>query len=225
MSELSILDIDPEGSPVHVWYVDHDPKVAAQQIPDALLWRAAIDAAKVLSTVWAHKAEGQDCYEAGFYPNTPECIPYTPPECLQTLVVKLYGQRIYYPLDIGGRHWQAAALVEWAGASRANYKWLVEHAFWIVQTHGTALGKPHGVFPALWALEWAPDALDSATAQSEPPVVVRTRQTVVEGGEEYLDALASYRTYLLKHRAHALRWTKRPQPEWSHGYANHQVSS
>lgn len=209
MSELTIMDVDPLAAPMHIWYLDHDPKVAAGMVPDPLLHRAAVEAAKILCCVWRRVAP--ESLSSEWVPPTPEVVPYTPPEELNALVTKLHGQRVYNAMDYECN--KCAAYVAWASASRANYAWLFQYGWHLTHWYSVAMGLPHGAMPVLWVLEYPPELPDEP--QTEAPTVVRTRRMVVEDGEEYVDAPESYRAYLLEYRSHMLRWAKREAPSWS----------
>jgi hypothetical protein len=210
VSDFTILDVDPLAPEIVIWYLDYDPQVAARCVPDALVGRALIQAAKVLSAVWATQAPEQVVSE--WVPPTDQCAPYTPPEELRSLLTKLHGQRIYSPAL---HRPDVQACVRWAAASKANYDWLWRYGWHLAHVHSTCLGKPHGAMPVLWVLEWAPACLDAAAGATEAPVLVRTRALVAEDGEEYVDSVASHREYLVKHRSRMLQWTGREVPSWS----------
>lgn len=96
--------------------------------------------------------------------------------------------------------------VLWAGATTANYTWLVTLGFALCEEYTHRYGKIHKCAEILCALAFPPPGVPEKSmtdfAQAMPDDCRHT------------DAVKAYRDYYNKHKQALASWKNRPEPEW-----------
>lgn len=191
------------GEPVNVFYLDHDPKLAAQYHCDAHVNQMFRETCQLLSTAWHvlndELVEGSDRRDILF--------PYE----LATKIEPgsfwhLNGQKIY---ACSHPHHPTA---KWVRESTGNYDWLWRLGMSLVEEHKHRWGRLRPTAPIMWALERPPPALP-AGEQSQPPPMMPEECCIAAGPDEW-DSVLSYRNYYVTVKRPLLKWTHRDAPEW-----------
>lgn len=197
----SIDRYGPE-SPLNVFYLDHDPRAAAQAHCDAHCVKMIVETAQILSTVW-HVA-APDLVESGWDQPGKDVVPEGE---VPWLHYRVAGQRVYRKTH------PAHPSVLWAAANAGNYRWLQRLGIELLEEYSFRYGRQHASAPVLWTLELAPPTL-SADPMYEPPAVMPEDLVVTADG--YVDAVASYRNYYAEAKQALLKWKRRGPPQWIH---------
>lgn len=192
------------ASPANIFYLDHDPELAAQYHADRHVVKMIAQVAQFLSTVWFGAAralvETGTTWMEGQVEPAPEG--QGPDYCYALL-----GQhRVYRPVHA------THPCTAWAAASAANYNWLWRLGMALVAEHEYRYETKHVVRPVMWSLESAPPGL-SELPQAEPPLVMPGELRVVDD-EGYWCAVRSYRNYYVQAKQPLLGWRRRGAPNW-----------
>jgi hypothetical protein len=187
-----------QPEPVNVYYLDHEPTLAAQMYCDVHLHVGLIDVVLLLSA--AHHMHGRVQTEWSPFVKDVELHRRVDP-----LTYMLATQRIYPPEHID----HPCAL--WVRESRDNYDWLWRLGAALADEYEFRYKLKHPARPVLWTLEVQP-ALPPLD-QSEPPCAMPEECKVSTEG--LYDAVASYRNYYLTAKLHLLKWTRRRPPHWA----------
>lgn len=184
-----------QPEPINVFYLDHDPSLAAQMHCDAHVRTGLVEAAQLLSSAHPEcKSEWSPFIKDVELPRRVDPVAYT-----------LAGQRVYPPLE----HTEHAC-AEWVRESLGNYDWLWRLGMYLLDEYELRYARKHPVRPVLWTLESQPSL--PPLEQSEPPCAMPEACRV--SNEGFYDAVASYRNYYLTAKVHLLKWTKRKEPTW-----------
>lgn len=219
------------GTP-NVFFLDADPVRAAQAHCDAHVARMPATYAGLLSSTWhglhnpRHaQLEALEQWEAA---NRAAKVVWEPATGAHPLPVfappsvgtggtarwLLYGLPV--PPHAYGGHPCAVWLLEGAG----NYRWLWRCAMALVAEYRSRYQRMHSEEPALWALEPEPPAYAAAGTRSvftEPPVVAPIVYRITntdKRGNEYYDAVESYRRFYAAARPHLRTYSTRAAPSW-----------
>src|SRR5512133_2759183 len=111
---MSILGIEVNEAPVNVFYLDHDPAVAARYHVDRHVLKMIIETAQLLSTAW-HVLAPEMVETDWRFIEDPDVLPEGE---LKSIWTTLAGQRIY---RLTHEHHPSA---DWARATGGNYRWL-----------------------------------------------------------------------------------------------------
>jgi len=210
MFEMTIEDLKE----VNVFYLDHNPMLAARAHCDRHVVKMIVETAQLLSTAWhvmAPECVSQDTT------STDPAYPYIGPKEAKLapgLVFYLRNQRIY------GKTHEHHPSAEWVRESTGNYDWLWRLGMFLLEEYTFRYGKRHATTAVLWTLEAPPPGVPSE-AQSEPPLAMPEDYYVADE-DGYADALASYRRYYRDGKRHLLTYTRRPPLDWLRDVATHK---
>ena len=196
------LDKYGPESPMNIFYLDHDPRAAAQAHCDAHCVKMVLETAQILSTVW-HVAAPK-LVESDWDNPARDVVP---PGEVPWLHYRVAGQRIYRKTH------EAHPCVVWARANAGNYRWLHSLGLELLVEYEYRYGRKHAVEPVMWTLELAPPGLPDKPMY-EPPAVMPEELVVTADG--YVDAVASYRAYYTEAKQALLKWKRRGPPQWIH---------
>jgi hypothetical protein len=184
-------------SPINVYYLDHDPVLAAQMHCDDHVGKGVVEAAQLLSA--AHHVHGHVSTEWSPFVKDIEL-----PRRSDPVAFMLSGQRVYPPELLNH------ACTEWARESSSNYDWLWRLGCALLDEYELRYKHKHPARPVLWTLESQPPLplLD----QTEPPCMMPEECKVAIDG--MYDAVASYRNYYVTAKGYLLQWTRRRPPAW-----------
>lgn len=190
--------------PLNIFYLDHDPRQAAQFHCDRHVVKMCVETAQILSTVW-HIVNEEEIGES-WVPPPPFGKRYQVEEHESPAYTRtLAGQRIYR-----GTHRKHPSVL-WAAESKANYEWLWRLGMHLAAEYAFRYERQHRTQGVLWTLEAVPPALPSAP-RSEPPAVMPEQFLYIEDG--IVHAVPSYRRLYAEGKAGILSWKKREQPHW-----------
>lgn len=188
-------------SPLNVFYLDHDPRLAAQAHCDRHVVKMVLETAQILSTVWHLQALDSIGELPVFQTLDREVAANEVPGFVRTLA----GQRIYRATH------RAHPCVLWAAESRANYDWLWRLGMHLAEEYTHRYKKRHGTESVLWTLEAVPPGLGEEP-QSEPPLVMPESCWFVADGVSH--AVPSYRRAYAETKYALFSWRDREQPSW-----------
>lgn len=197
------LDKYGKADPVNIFYLDHDPRLAAQAHCDTHVVKMILETAQLLSTAW-HVAAA-DAVTSDWCPPSADIV--VPEGEVPWLHYQLAGQRIYRKTH------ENHPCAVWARNSAANYRWLHRLGMELLEEYTFRYGKQHASAPVMWTLELVPPSLPADAPLSEPPCAMPEDFIVVDG-EGYVDAVASYRAYYVGAKKALLRWKRREPPHW-----------
>lgn len=201
---------------VNVFYLDHDPELAARAHCDRHVLKMVIETAQLLSAVWHTVAP--DALESTIGSTDP-AFPLHPLTAQLEAKVPfgqvffIGNQLIYAPTHLNH------PAVEWARESRGCYDWLWRLGAALADEYTFRYRKLHATRHVLRTLERPPPGLP-AGEHSEPPLVMPEEFFVTASG--YADAVDSYRKYYLEGKRHLLTYTRRAPPSWARGVATHR---
>lgn len=212
--------------PIALYYLDHDPQLAARYALGAHLGAGQLAAVAALSNAW-HR------FNPHYLPMDAEA-PYgrlftrrTPVAQARHPVVQADPADAFYEERSGdATYWlllgQAIGMpreVEhpnslWAQASAANYRWV--HAYGVALAHEFQYrhGYCPGTLPQLWTLEALPPDLLSCTAPQTAPVPLVPPDCVRLEADGCYDTVESYRAYYRRHKQAIHNWQRRGAPPW-----------
>lgn len=197
--------IDKYGrpEPVNIFYLDHDPALAAQAHCDTHVVKMILETGQLLSTAW-HVASAE-AVASDWYPPTSDIV--VPEGEVPWLHYQLAGQRIYRKTH---EHHPCAV---WVRKSAANYQWLHRLGMELLAEYTFRYGRQHFSAPVMWTLELVPPTLSTNSPLSEPPCAMPD-EFIVTDDEGYVDAVASYRAYYVGAKQALLKWRHRGPPHW-----------
>lgn len=192
---------------MNLFYLDHDPALAARMHCDKHVVKMILETAQLLSTAWHVAAPAAVTTDIGSRdPLNPDKFGSPGIELGFGMTYYLSGnQRIY-----AATHPHHPSAV-WVRACVANYDWAWRLGMHLLDEYTHRYRKQHGCTHVLRALEFPPP-IDATTPQYEPPPAMPEECYVLEG--RFLDAVASYRNYYRMEKKRMLVYTKRRPPEW-----------
>lgn len=208
-----------------VYYLDHDPVLAAQAHYDVHVAPCAAMAAGLLSNAWhvAHNPELRplDAPAEPLDRAFGRCVPPArrgAPELWKggdsfhdsrtgdAPYYTLWGQRILGPLRT-----EDDPHARWVSSGPENYLWVWQLGMSLCAEHAFRFGSRLPAEPVLWTLELLPPGLGEDPRSEPVPQVPRGELVEVDG---YYDAVASYRAYYLADRRALASYTNRRPPCW-----------
>lgn len=200
----------PDNTELHlnIFYLDHDPRAAAQAHCDKHVVKMVLETAQILSTAW-HVLDGAllDTDLASTDPMFPMIdVAKQKDAGLQFGVTYYIGnQRVYAPTH---EHHPCS---EWAREATGNYEWLWQLGQHLCDEHRHRYGRDHLSRHVLRSLEFPPPHLAEGPQTEPPPAMTEEYVVEVDG---YVDAVASYRNYYRVGKLHLLTYRKRAPPVW-----------
>jgi hypothetical protein len=186
-----------EPEPVNIFYLDHDPVLAACMHCDAHVVKMILETAQLLST--AHHVLGHVDQDWSLFVKDVE-LPR-----LETFTYTIVGQRVYGPTHVNH------PCAVWVRESAGNYDWLWRLGMALLDEYKARYKRDHATRPVLWTLERKPSLPPGE--QSEPPCAMPYECKVEVDG--MWDAVASYRNYYNRAKQHLLKWSPpATQPTW-----------
>jgi len=174
---------------VNIFYVDPDPKVAAQSLVDKHCVKMILESAQLLST--AHRVlDGEQYVDASSGRKIKRWKLHDNRES-----VMYSATHVNHPSAI------------WCRTSIENYLWLVEHFFGLLDEYTYRYGKRHKCFDMGYYLQSPPKNLKAYDWTPMPSAMA----------PEYIvgdDPLENYRNYYKVGKARMHNWKKRSPPEW-----------
>ena len=162
---------------MNVFVLDRDPRKAAKMLCDKHVIKMCLETAQILSTAVLAQLESL-------------------PIVKQAAAGSLYrATHAKHPCVI------------WAGASRTNFDWLLEHGKAIADEYTFRYGKLHKSQAVIEAAEDHKHWLRPGPATAFPLAMPDQYKTA--------DCEQSYRAYYLGEKMHFAKWTKRATPEWT----------
>ncbi len=176
---------------MNIFYLDHDPKKAAEYMVDKHVVKMILETAQILSTT--HR--------------TMDGMP------VQVFKSTGKGYKIHYKLDdfrekelYKATHINHPSTI-WARTTAGNYSWLLAHFKALLDEYTYRYGKRHKSSRLMNTLGVLPHMI-GRTPFHEPPCAM---------GEEFIiskDPVENYRNYYNKGKPHLHKWTKRTKPDW-----------
>lgn len=194
-----------EESPVNIFYLDHDPAVAARYHCDKHVVKMVTETAQLLSTVWQVVQPELVTVEWNLDSAYEGNLVGPPSDELSVWHAHLGRQRIYKKTHVN----HPCAL--WAGANTGNYEWLWRLGVELAYEYQHRYKRQHATLSVLYTLECPPPKLPEGEQTQPPPVM--PEELTVSAGEEY-DTVASYRNLYVEAKQWLLAWTRRAPPEW-----------
>lgn len=181
---------------MNIFYVDHDPMLAAQQMVDKHVVKMILETAQLLST--AHRLLDGEEY-VGTSKTGRKVKRWCLPDERDTILYS--ATHINHPSAV------------WARQSKANYQWLFQHFIGLLDEYEYRYGKVHKCANVdfVGALSRFPTNLPDKMMTAPTPAMPEEYKVFVGGN---LDALASYRKYYANGKTHLHKYTKREMPAW-----------
>lgn len=203
---------------VNIFYLDHNPAIAAESHCDRHVVKMIVETAQLLSTAWHVLAADAVSQSIGStdpaYISTYSRVKEKEARLAPGLIFYLGNQRIY-----GCTH-EHHPSAKWARETTGNYDWLWRMGMGLLFEYTHRYGKRHATTDVMRTLELPPpDAPDAP--QSEPPLAM-AEEFYVADAAGYADAVASYRRYYRDGKRHLLTYTRRPPPAWACDIARHK---
>lgn len=228
---MSLADQDVAAAlyreqPVVLYYLDHDPVLAAQYACDAHVRSGLLSAVTMLSTAWhepfnsaylpiEERAPYAKLFQRRVPPPRYGADPQPVVNAPDPYFTEYQGNRPYWLLmgqRIGDTMFAPHLNCEWARAAGGNYRWVHAWGVALADEYELRFEARSSCLPLLWTLEAVPPNLIEDEEGTEPtPVVEADCQVIVDG---YYDAPASYRTYYVNCKQALLQWTRRAAPPW-----------
>lgn len=176
---------------MNIFYIDHDPVIAAQQMVDKHVVKMILESAQLLST--AHRVlDGEEI----------ESKSKTGRKVRRWILSDSRDPIVYTATHIN--HPSA----KWCRESVENYNWLVDHFFALMSEYTYRYGKNHKCYGELsYMLQSPPNNLkdyDWTTMPSAMPDEYKISE----------DPLTNYRNYYKIGKSRMHKWTNRKPPEW-----------
>lgn len=211
--------------PVALYYLDHDPVVAARSLCDTHVRAGPNSVVQLLSSAWHQHnpwflaLDGKHPYAGLFTRRVPPPLHgqrTLQPKSSDPFYVEYSGDRPFTMLmgqTIGEHGFEHHPNAEWVRGSAGNYYWAHAYGVELCHEHRYRFGTLHPALPKLWTLEAPPPDLDCDSPQAEPTPEVPGDCLVLIDGQFY-DAIASYGQLYSRHKRAILNWTRRAAPPW-----------
>lgn len=222
-AQFEVAHVVYQEQPVVLYYLDHDPVLCARWLCDWHLPAALTSAVAMLTNAWhAVNPAYLPLEQPGKYGHLfARRAPVSGPEwgTLQQknkdAFYEEFGSEFYW-VALGQRikppfhpdHPNCA----WAGAAGGNYRWVVAHAWALVEEAKYRFNRTPAELPYLFTLEAEPPQLWQDEEATEPPPAVPPECAVTVDG--YFDTPASYKEYYAAKKQPILKWTRRAPPPW-----------
>jgi hypothetical protein len=174
---------------MNIFYLDHDPVKAAQDMVDKHVVKMILESSQLLST--AHRViDGVEYIQIN--------------NNRKQKVWKLFDAR--EPILYKATHVNHPSTI-WCRSTVDNYNWLVEHLYALSNEYTYRYEKKHKCSGELFYLLQSPPKNLTKDGFIEPPCAMP---------EEYItpDPVLSYRKYYRYGKTHLLQWKNRMPPEW-----------
>lgn len=178
---------------INIFYVDHNPLIAAQSLVDKHVVKMILESAQLLST--AHRIKDYFVIRT----HTPEGKKRSRTEYILNDAredVVYQATHINHPSAI------------WCRNSVENYNWLVDHFFALMAEYTYRYEKTHKCFGEIsYMLQSPPKKLEKFEWTEMPSCM----------DEKYIiskDPIVNYRNYYKIGKTHLHKWTRRDPPEW-----------
>lgn len=175
---------------MNIFYIDPDPRAAAQMMVDKHVVKMILESAQLLST--AHRVL----------------------DGVKTVAKSKSGRNVnrwVLPDDRDTRFYSATHVnhpsAVWCRTSVENYLWLVDHFFALCEEYTYRYEKKHKCYDMGYYLQSPPKKLEEYDWTPMPSAMA----------EEYKisdDPLVNYRNYYKKGKTALHSWKKRQPPEW-----------
>jgi hypothetical protein len=202
---------------LNIFYLDHDPRKAAEAHCDRHVVKMILETGQLLSTAWHVLApESVDSSIGSTDPMYPllDRKPGLEARLEFGQVYYLGNQRIY------GKTHENHPSALWVRECSGNYTWLWQLGQWLLDEYTYRYGRQHASRHVLRSLERPPRGLATEDAHNEPPPAMP--EECVVAVDDYIDAVASYRNYYLTVKKPLLIYTKRKPPAWAAKLAQHK---
>ena len=188
---------------MNIFYLDHNPKVAAEMHCDKHVVKMLVEYAQILST--AHRMVDGEKY-IGKSKLGRKVTRYRLPDNLENIVYKAC-------------HFNHPSTV-WARTSSQHYQWLFnlwcELAREYRHRYGNQKGKDHSSWTLLSdILKHTPKNLEDKGFEEPPQAMKKFPECMVKG-----DSIKAYKNYYIVAKKEFAKWTNRNIPDW---YANANV--
>jgi len=183
---------------MNIFYVDHDPVVAAQQLVDKHVVKMVLESAQLLST--AHRVlDGNMQERQRLVPGTLNNPKYRKHK---TWILTDTRNDIMYQAT----HINHPSAV-WCRTAVENYLWLVDHFYGLLAEYTYRYEKKHKCYDMGYYLQSPPKNLKDYDWTPMPSCMA----------DEYKisnEPCTNYRNYYKIGKSKLHKWTKRQQPEW-----------
>lgn len=226
MSQFDVAAALYKESAWALYYLDHDPKAAAQALPYALLGAAPGCAAKLLTAVWHRHnpatlpLDAEATYARLFGSRAPKAMfrqatlqedspdPFYKEFSGDKPYALLLGQKVLPP------EFATHPNVTWVQSCKAAYQWA--HAYGMHAAHEWHLRtrRKHPTLPQLWTLEHLPpDLLNDDDPLYTPDPQVPGNCILLDSDGNY-DTVSSYRLDLITNKRALWNWPTGCTPQW-----------
>jgi hypothetical protein len=210
---------DPDELLVNIFYLDHDPRTAAQAHCDKHVVKMILESAQLLSTAWHVLAPDALDVTIG------STDPYYPlVDRRPALEARLeFGENYYIGNQrIYGKTHEHHPSAAWVRECVGNYDWLWRLGQWLLDEYTFRYGRQHASRHVLRSLECPPRGITPEDAHTEPPPAM-PEELIVTDADGYIDAVASYRRYYREAKFRMLQYTKRSPPDWCAALAQYRA--
>jgi hypothetical protein len=199
----------PSELELNIFYLDHDPRVAARAHCDRHVVKMILETAQLLSAAWHVLAPAAISTSIG---STDPAFPLgawkraTDAGLRHGTSYYLGNQRIYAPTHLNH------PCAVWVRESVHHYDWLYRLGGHLLDEYMHRYKRRHATEPVLRTLEYGPSGLPAAPA-TEPPTAMPAEYVVADATGD-VDAVASYRAYYRGEKRPLLVYTRRGAPAW-----------
>lgn len=206
---------------VNVFYLDHDPGVAARAHADKHVVKMLLETAQLLSSVWhvlaPHRLETDIGSTDPAFPRIDQKKEHEAQLDRDSLKTFIDNQLIY---QLSHRNHPSA---EWARETTGNYDWLWRLGAELSAEYTFRYGRTHASSVVIYTLEFTPPELPRGE-QNEPPLAMPAEYFRYDT-DGNADAVPSYRAYYKEGKRHLLQYTKREPPDWLLDVAHHKADA
>ena len=178
---------------MNIFYVDHDPYVAARMMVDKHVVKMILESAQLLST--AHRIVDGVEYEGASKSGR---------KAKRWLLPDGREQTMYSATHIN--HPSAV----WCRASIENYSWLVEHMYGLCQEYHYRYNRQHKVYTSGLAYDLQSPPFNLKEYDFTTPPSAMADEYIVNP----ISPVENYRNYYRNGKTHLHSWTKREKPDW-----------
>jgi hypothetical protein len=176
---------------MNIFYVDDDPKQAAQALVDNHVVKMILESCQLLST--AHRVlDGKEIIDTSG---------------------KRKKKKYVLPPHIDNKIYQATHInhpsAKWVRESTGNYDWLFKHTVALLEEYELRYKKQHACYDMIYGpLRYLPEHIPINKTKTKIPCAMDEEFIISENPVE------NYRNYYNKGKRHLFKWKIRSKPIW-----------
>jgi len=177
---------------VNIFFLDKDPRIAAEYHCDKHVVKMILESAQLLST--AHRLlDGQQYIEQKA----------TTGRNVKRWRLSDEREQVLY----GVTHVNHPSAI-WCRSNIDHYRYLYDLFCYLMDEYTYRYGKVHKCDSMRGALFSCPMNIDYEAPWQDPP------QAMPDDSKVLGNSAQAYRNYYINHKAYMAKWTKRPEPDW-----------